>query len=168
MPSSWHPGLSLLLTGLQTVIGQSRNWSCFGAYTHIAQVCHVHQSLLQTSTLHRHITSTHTCMPHLMYTHGHTHTRVPYYVPALTIPHSTTHNKHTEYVCTVCLKTHITHTHIFFQMQLHTACPLPSKASGPHVQTHDIHTNHVSPVLSLPSGPLRSPTLLNSFLRQVT
>lgn len=155
------------------MIGQSRNlrWLWY-----ISHVCHVHQSLIHMSThqAHTDISQAPTC--HTSCTHLGTNIHVTYYVHAFTIhtllQHTPTHSIHMYRVFIHSRNTH-SHTHIFLQIHMHTACLPPSGVPCLQVQTHDTHTNtdptnHESPMPSLPSGPLGNPTLLNSSLRQVT
>lgn len=148
-----------------------------------AHVCHEPQSLLHIFTHQIHTDTSQACAPTC-------HTACTYmYIPPMlhTICIHTSHasTAHTNmYIHTYHVSVHTymyMHTYHAIPhplkcsskyMCMHTPWTPPSNTSCLHTQTQDIHTNnpiyHVSPTLSLPPGPLESPIVLNSPLRQVT
>lgn len=138
-------------------------------------VTYTRASYMSTHQVHTDASQARTPTCYTACTHMGTHTQATCYMHTFTthtLPqHTPTHSIHMYQVFTHPYN--MQYMYIFFQIRTHTPCLPPSKVPCLHGQTHDIHTNtdpanHVFPVPSLPSGPLGSPTLLNSSLRQVT
>lgn len=133
--------------------------ACTCSHTRYTLTHHKHVHL--HAILHVHTCTYHPCYMLCAYTHH-------------TLPQ---HTQTCTYTHTMCLYVHTYHAILHplkcSSKYMYTPWIPPSNTSCLHRQTQDIHTNtdptyRVSPTLSLPPGPLESPTVLSSPLRQIT